>query len=207
MARRTSTMTNNKLVAAAALLVAVVLALAATPAASQPVYDTFAQALDAQAPKGYSYAKRLVDALGLRPQYSNPNLKATILVPSDKAFEALAASSGVTPERLLSMVQTNALLKKMLNNAMSYNTIPDQVIGAFQFQDGGKYTTGHQGKQLTAKRSSEGVFLSGDLNNKGVPAKIVDANVRTKSGVAHGVNAVLLPFNPPRLGGAKAEGQ
>jgi len=193
--------------AAAVLLCAALAALAllAAPAQAQ-VYNTFADALDAQASRGYTYAKRLVDALGLRKQYSDPNLKATILVPSDKAFDALAASAGVSPDRLLSMVQTNALLKKMLNNAMSYNTIPDQVIGQFQFVDGAKYTTAHQGKQLTAKKGADGVFLSGDLNNKGVPAKIVDGNVRTRNGVAHGVNAVLLPFNPPRLGGAK-EGQ
>jgi uncharacterized surface protein with fasciclin (FAS1) repeats len=186
-----------------ALALVALLAVAATvshrAAAQAVVYDNFAAALDAQAPKGFSYAKRLVDALGLRSKYSDPTLVATMLVPTDKAFDALAASSGVTADQLLLMVQTNAVLKKLLGNAMAYNTIPNQVIGQFQFTDGQKVTTGHQGKQLTATKNAEGVFLSGDMNNKGQPAKIVNGNIKTKAGVAHGVNAVLLPFNLPRL--------
>jgi antitoxin component of MazEF toxin-antitoxin module len=106
----------------------------------------------------------------------------------------------VTADQLLSMVQTNAVLKKLLGNALAYNTIPNQVIGQFQFADGQKVTTAHQGKQLTATKNADGVFLTGDMNNKGTPAKIVNGNIKTKAGVAHGVNAVLLPFNLPRLG-------
>lgn len=188
-------------------VVALLAVLAAAPkAAAAPVvvYDNFAAALDAQAPNGYTYAKRLVDALGLRARYSDPDFKATLLVPSDKAFAALASRAGMSPDGLLSLVQSNALLKRLLSNAMAYNTIPGQVVGQYQFQQGQRYTTAHQGKQLMAARNDTGVFLSGDLDARSAPAaKIVNGNVRTKAGVAHGVNAVLLPFNLPRLGGAK----
>lgn len=184
----------------ACLALALLAALCAAHAASaQPVYDTFAAALDAQAPNGYTYAKRLVDALGLRPKYSDPSYVATMLVPTDKAFDALAAGSGVTANQLLMMVQTNGVLKKLLANALAYNTIPGQVIGQFQFTDGQKVTTAHQGKQLTVQRNADGVALVGDMNNKGTPAKIVNGNIRTKAGVAHGVSSVLIPFNLPRL--------
>jgi hypothetical protein len=182
---------------AASLLVAAALFCAAS-AQAPVVYDTFAQALDAQAPNGYSYAKKLVDALGLRAQYSDPTYVATLLVPTDKAFDALATGSGATPDGLLAMIKTNPLLKRMLTNAMAYNTIPDQVIGQFQFTDGQKVKTAHQGKELVAKRDDTGVYLTGNLDSKGTPAKIVNGNIRTKAGVAHGVSSVLVPFTLPR---------
>lgn len=185
---------------ALALLAALCAAAAVSAVSAQPVvYDNFAAALDAQAPNGYAFAKRLVDALGLRPKYSDPSTVATMLVPSDDAFKALASGSGVSADQLLSMVQTNMVLKRLLSNALAYNTIPGQVIGQFQFQNEAKVTTAHQGKQLTVRRAGDAVSLVGDLNNKGTPARIINGNIRTKAGVAHGVNAVLLPFNLPRL--------
>jgi uncharacterized surface protein with fasciclin (FAS1) repeats len=189
MARRTSW-----------LALALVAALCCAAASAAPVYDNFAAALDAQASGGYMYAKRLMDALDLRKKYSDPSTVATMLVPSDAAFAALAKDAGVTADELLAKVQTNKALKGLLSNALAYNTIPGRAIGAFQFTQGEKVVTAQAGKALTAARSADGVFLSGDLNKAGTPAKIVDANIRTKAGVAHGVNAVLLPFNLPKLG-------
>jgi hypothetical protein len=180
------------------------LGLFGSAAAAAPViYDTFAQALDAQAPNGYMTAKKLVDALGLRPSYSNPSLVATLLVPNDAAFAALAEGSGVTPDGLLQMAQTNPLLKRMLTNALSFNQIPGVAIGQFQFQDGQKVKTAYQGKELAVKRDASGVYLSGGLNSRESPAKIVNGNIRTKTGVAHGVNAALVPFTLPRTLGGK----
>lgn len=183
-----------------ALALAAALLVVSASAAAPVVYDNFAAALDAQAPKGYTYAKRLMDALDLRKKYSDPTTVATMLVPSDAAFEALAKSAGVTADELLAKVQTNKTLKGLLVNALAYNTIPGRAIGAFQFTQGEKVVTAQAGKALTAARSADGTSLSGDLNKAGTPAKIVDANIRTKAGVAHGVNAVLLPFNLPKLG-------
>jgi hypothetical protein len=180
------------------LLALAAAALGLAAAAAPVVYDNFAQALDAQAPNGYATAKRLVDFLGLRPAYSNPAYVATLLVPNDKAFEQLAAGSGVSVDGLLSMAAGNPLLRRMLSNALAYNTIPGQVVGQFQFAEGQKFKTAYQGKELTAKRDASGVYLTGALDTRGVPAKIVAGNFRTKAGVAHGVNAALIPFTLPR---------
>jgi len=128
----------------------------------------------------------LGDALalaGLNIILDSPDLEATLLAPVNSAFAALDQAY---LESLLTPPYTAHLL-----NLLGLHVIPDAVLLSEELEDGA-VVTALSGENLRVNVDS----VTGDVSidsPKGTGAAVVEADVIASNGVAHLLDAVLLP--------------
>eukprot|EP01023_Acetabularia_acetabulum_P057965 TRINITY_DN6779_c0_g1_i3.p1 TRINITY_DN6779_c0_g1~~TRINITY_DN6779_c0_g1_i3.p1 ORF type:complete len:328 (+),score=75.00 TRINITY_DN6779_c0_g1_i3:102-986(+) len=124
----------------------------------------------------------LVEALtqaGLVETLSDPSFVATVLAPTNEAFEKLIASFGVTLDQLL--------MDPQLTNILLYHVIGDAAVLSGDLQDGAELTT-LLGQTVTVDLS-DGVSFVGS----GSTGSVVVADVVACQAVVHVIDEVLLP--------------
>eukprot|EP01023_Acetabularia_acetabulum_P057964 TRINITY_DN6779_c0_g1_i1.p1 TRINITY_DN6779_c0_g1~~TRINITY_DN6779_c0_g1_i1.p1 ORF type:complete len:328 (+),score=74.85 TRINITY_DN6779_c0_g1_i1:102-986(+) len=124
----------------------------------------------------------LVEALtqaGLVETLSDPSFVATVLAPTNEAFEKLIASFGVTLDQLL--------MDPQLTNILLYHVIGDAAVLSGDLQDGAELTT-LLGQTVTVDLS-DGVSFVGF----GSTGSVVVADVVACQAVVHVIDEVLLP--------------
>lgn len=162
-------------------MIALCLVALAFAATAQADYANFVDAMNSES--DFSRIKQAADLLGLSTTFKNPQLKVTIFVPNNGAFDAAQkAFPGVT----MDVLQRNkALLQQMV-----YYHIAREVVRAPLPKR--SFDTYISGKQLTG----DGNTIKGIASS----AQIVKPNVVCGQGVAHGINNVLLFINLGSVG-------
>ena len=115
-------------------------------------------------------------AAGLLDTLSDPNAELTVFAPTDAAFAAFFAESGLTPDALLAD-------KATLTKVLMYHVVPGRVSAADVM---GLNKAGSAGGQnlFVHARSGE-VFI----NN----AQVITADISASNGVVHVIDRVLVP--------------
>jgi uncharacterized surface protein with fasciclin (FAS1) repeats len=140
------------------------------PSPTNSVYDVIANSPD------HNTLEAAVNAAGLKDAL-NGDGPFTVFAPTDAAFAALPAG---TVDALLADPQ-GALAQVLLYHASSETITSDDII---DFNDEFPYYQMLNGKTITTKVTSEGVFI----NN----AKVTVADIETDNGIVHVIDAVLL---------------
>ncbi|GBF94458.1 hypothetical protein Rsub_06992 [Raphidocelis subcapitata] len=131
----------------------------------------------------------LIDALpraDLNPTIADPNFKATILAPTNRAFEAALLKLKLTPKQLYAD-------KTALTNILSYHVIHDQVLRLGDLKDGQQLKTLTQHPITVKVDKGAGTMFVGASET----AKIVAADIAAGQSVIHVVDTVLLPPTKP----------
>ena len=146
-------------------------------------------------------------ALGLSPTLSNPALALTIFVPSDAAFQSLAAKLGLPFTDASAAASLSGAQKALMKNVIYYH----MVSGS-----GAAKATYHT-SQLKAGMALDSLYLSPltkqsyqlsiasvtggpaapqiQIKSIGTSAYIYKPNIKCGAGVAHGIDNVLVPMN------------
>eukprot|EP01023_Acetabularia_acetabulum_P063871 TRINITY_DN810_c0_g1_i1.p1 TRINITY_DN810_c0_g1~~TRINITY_DN810_c0_g1_i1.p1 ORF type:complete len:310 (+),score=87.10 TRINITY_DN810_c0_g1_i1:127-930(+) len=152
----------------------------AEAAASSSACSTIAEA--ALATPELSTLVAALQAAGLVDELASPDLVATVLAPTNAAFEALLEVFDASLETVLADPQ--------LANILLYHVIGGAAVKAADLEDGGELTT-LVGQALTVDLS-DGVTFVGF----GSSANVIAADVETCKSVVHVIDTVLLPdFN------------
>eukprot|EP01025_Chloroclados_australasicus_P016119 TRINITY_DN1794_c0_g1_i10.p2 TRINITY_DN1794_c0_g1~~TRINITY_DN1794_c0_g1_i10.p2 ORF type:complete len:296 (-),score=60.05 TRINITY_DN1794_c0_g1_i10:1089-1976(-) len=120
-----------------------------------------------------------VTAVGLLDALNDPALVATILAPTNEAFEALAATFGTDLETILGDME--------LTNILTYHLIPEVAAFAADLENGAELGT-FLGQTLTVD-TTNGVMFKGFGSN----ATVVAADIPACEAVVHVIDTVLLP--------------
>ncbi len=140
------------------------------PRPSKTVYDVIVNSPD------HNTLEAAINVAGLDVNLSGEG-PFTVFAPTDAAFAALPAG---TVEALLADPQ-GALTQVLLYHASSETITSDDIV---DFNDEFPYYLTLNGKTITTKVTSEGVFI----NN----AKVTVADIETDNGIVHVIDAVLL---------------
>jgi uncharacterized surface protein with fasciclin (FAS1) repeats len=127
----------------------------------------------------FSTLKRVVGSLNLAPTFSNPQLKVTVFVPTDSAFDAARKKFPAINENVI--MSNKAILQQVV-----YYHIIRSVVSA-PLPAGQNWDTFVTGKQL----SGSGMTVKAAYNS----ANIVQPNVKCGAGIAHGIDNVLMFAN------------
>lgn len=152
---------------------------------------TPAAALAARAASGLSLINALVDADEVvTALLSDPNLAATIFVPSDAAITATLAALNISAEDLVGTPTANAILAEhvMILRPFLASQIPAGTTSGLPTVAGGK--------GLTVTASSSGVTVLGPGNTS--PARVIETDIRGGKSVIHVIDGVLLPASTDR---------
>eukprot|EP00877_Chromochloris_zofingiensis_P011065 jgi/Chrzof1/6211/Cz17g15200.t1 len=176
-------------VAAVCLVVSASAAASAPPAQPAKKYATFNAGLKATA--NTNLIQQAISKLGITSYFNSPNLPLTVFAPTDQAFYALTSRLGVNPSILLSPA-----LQKYLKPVVYYH----MAKGVFKTTDlkvnKVLNTLNQDGKTLKVIGNSNGKVT---IKSVGTTAKIVKPNIWCGKGVAHGIDNVLLPFDPKNM--------
>jgi uncharacterized surface protein with fasciclin (FAS1) repeats len=134
------------------------------------------------------------DALGLTSTLANPALALTIFVPSDAAFDSLAAKLKVSPT---SMGANAALMRQVMFYHFATGSDGGKAVyHSSQLTDGLELDTMYisaltkKPYQLTIAANATGI----QVKAVGTTAAVDRPNVKCGAGVAHGINNVLVPL-------------
>lgn len=128
------------------------------------------------------------------------NVRLTAFVPQDRAFVNLVeAVTGSKPANEQAAFETIAAAFPIetIEQILLYHVVPGKPITAKMAaaSNGAKLKTA-EGKRLTVVVKKGNVFLK-DRASLTKNAKVVQANInKGNRQIAHGINGVLLPFNP-----------
>jgi uncharacterized surface protein with fasciclin (FAS1) repeats len=115
-------------------------------------------------------------AAGLLDTLSDENAELTVFAPTDAAFAAFFAESGLTPDALLAD-------KAALTKVLMYHVVPGRVAAADVM---GLSKAGSAGGQnLFVHARSGDVFI----NN----AQVIKADIEASNGIVHVIDRVLVP--------------
>eukprot|EP01025_Chloroclados_australasicus_P007456 TRINITY_DN123_c0_g1_i3.p1 TRINITY_DN123_c0_g1~~TRINITY_DN123_c0_g1_i3.p1 ORF type:complete len:297 (+),score=51.28 TRINITY_DN123_c0_g1_i3:43-933(+) len=120
-----------------------------------------------------------LEAAGFLDTVNDPEFVATVLAPTNAAFEALIEAFNATAEVVLADPQ--------LANILRYHAIPEAALLAEDLEDGAVVTT-ILGQELTVDLS-DGVTFVGS----GSSAKVVVADVVACKAIIHVIDTVLIP--------------
>jgi uncharacterized surface protein with fasciclin (FAS1) repeats len=152
-------------------------ALFVLPAAAQE-RPTVAEIL-ANDPDGrFTTLLAAVEAAGLTDALSGTG-NFTVLAPTNEAFDAAFAATGLTAAELLADTET-------LTSILTYHVLPVRTRTALLFV-GAELTT-LNGESVRFSESTRGQLVINDG-----AAQVLDANKVGSNGVVHAINAVLLP--------------
>jgi len=164
------------------------LALAGAAQASKP--KTVADFVIANKNKGYGILLEAVLAAdkAVLDTLSNPDLKATVFAPNDKAFERLLKELHISKKALLKN-------KKLVTNVLLYH-----VLGAPVYSKDLKtrqtvqtLLSGKNGTLKITKKPRHGVPVVRLYTTSGGNAKVTAADIKVGKPVIHAINRVLIP--------------
>ncbi len=126
---------------------------------------------------------------GLTDTLNDPNASLTVFIPTDAAFTSAATALGF--QSATAMVE--ALPAATLRNILLYHVLPGRLLAA-DLQTGGatqptQYLLNGQPARLTLNFSN-GVRVTDAVLTD---ARVTRANIRTRNGVIHEVDKVLVP--------------
>lgn len=160
-------------------IVACLLAVCLVGSAQAQSFPNFVAALNQ---KQFSRLNQIVTTLGLTKTFSNPELKITVFVPTDDAFNKAAAASPVPIDSLL---QNRAIVQQVVY----YHIVKEVVSAPLPKREFQTFVTG---RTLTG----DGMTIKG----VGSSAQITQSNIKCGSGLAQVINSVLLFVNVASLG-------
>lgn len=152
------------------------MALAFVASAQAQSYPNFVAALAAN--PEFSSIKEAADILGMTNTFANPQLKVTVFVPTNTAYNnALKSIPGISADTL----KAN---KGLLQSIVYYHIVREVVKAPLPARSFETYVAG---KQLTGA----GNVIKGAASS----ANIVKPNVACGAGMAHGIDNVLMLVN------------
>ncbi|KAI8472577.1 MAG: FAS1 domain-containing protein [Monoraphidium minutum] len=164
-----------------------VLSLRAKLAAARFVFQnpkTVAE-LAAHAPGNMSILINAVPRADLDPIIAKPDLKVTILAPTNRAFREALLKLKLTPKQLYAD-------KTALTNILSYHVIADQALKVGDLKDGQEFTTVSHHKIGVNVDKVAGTVFKGATES----AKVIAADIMAGQSIIHIVDTVMLP--PPK---------
>ncbi|KAL4422194.1 hypothetical protein ABPG77_006435 [Micractinium sp. CCAP 211/92] len=177
-----------------ALLAIAVALLAASASAHAKTPKSVADLVIANKDNGFGILLEAVLAAdkSILAALSDPNLKATVFAPTDKAFTVLLKALGVSKKDLLAN-------KELLNTVLKYHVIGKPIkSNQIPFYPGVKVQTLLAGKtgKLSVRRGKAGIVRL--LTTSGSQSAVIPslANIRAgKYAIVHGITRVLVPGN------------
>eukprot|EP01023_Acetabularia_acetabulum_P015722 TRINITY_DN176_c0_g1_i11.p1 TRINITY_DN176_c0_g1~~TRINITY_DN176_c0_g1_i11.p1 ORF type:complete len:269 (-),score=86.65 TRINITY_DN176_c0_g1_i11:253-1059(-) len=121
-----------------------------------------------------------LEIAGLQETLSDANLVATVLAPTNQAFQKLFQAFQATPEQVLSDPQ--------LANILLYHVIGGRTVASTDLVDASVFTTALQ-QELIVSVSSDEVTFIGEASE----ASVVSADIVACKAVIHLIDYVLLP--------------
>lgn len=143
----------------------------------------------AQQNSDLSILVQAVQAAGLAEALSDPTLVATVLAPTNDAFEALAAQLGLEvgdfldPERVA-----------LLATVLQYHAVPGVAATSDDLTDGQSLTTLNDGETITVQKSGSDITLVPSLAGAS-SAAVIQADLIACDAIVHVIDGVLLPAN------------
>eukprot|EP00879_Flechtneria_rotunda_P000072 GHRR01000110.1.p1 GENE.GHRR01000110.1~~GHRR01000110.1.p1 ORF type:complete len:213 (+),score=94.51 GHRR01000110.1:158-796(+) len=137
------------------------------------------------APGNVSILINGVDRADLHNIIADPDFKATIFAPTNRAFEVALLKLKLTPAQLYAD-------KTALTNILSYHTINGQSLTAADLKNDQELTTVSQHKLRVKVDKVAGTAIQGDQDT----AKVVAADIKAGQSVIHVIDTVLLPPKP-----------
>ncbi|KAL3143676.1 hypothetical protein ABBQ38_002471 [Trebouxia sp. C0009 RCD-2024] len=113
----------------------------------------------------------------------DPNLVATVFVPTNDAFSKALSQYGVTPSQAL---QQASLIKGLLQ----YHVVPGMALTVDTLTDGQTLPTALTGQSLKVKKTGNSVMIQ---SATGSAANLVEADVPVCKATLQVVDALLFP--------------
>lgn len=134
--------------------------------------------------------KKALNATGLIEPLNDPELVATILAPSDSAFQQLLIDLSLTEEELFEDTQ-------LLSQVLTYHVIPGSALKAADIDDGLKAETLLEDQSVTFEVQSFFFFTKVEvIDAKGGRAMVVFPDVGAAKSIIHVLDKVLIPDVP-----------
>eukprot|EP01025_Chloroclados_australasicus_P007452 TRINITY_DN123_c0_g1_i1.p1 TRINITY_DN123_c0_g1~~TRINITY_DN123_c0_g1_i1.p1 ORF type:complete len:182 (+),score=37.07 TRINITY_DN123_c0_g1_i1:409-954(+) len=141
--------------------------------------DCFTVAEIASETEELSILYTALEAAGFLDTVNDPEFVATVLAPTNAAFETIIEAFNATAEVVLADPQ--------LANILRYHAVPDVALLAEDLEDGAVVTT-LLGQDLTVDLSNGVTFVG-----SGSSAKVIVADVVACKAIIHVIDTVLLP--------------